>query len=185
MTWLLEDPWPIVILGVLGEVLLLAALLRTGRGLFVACMVGVALLTGLGVLVERLVVTDREEIEETLQSAAAALSSDEPLRVLDYIAPEAEEVRSAAQRYLAWIDFRDISLRAPETRVSQRMPGTATVRFTAHVQGTLKNSELSLGEGLVYLEVQFRKHEGRWLVTGYQQLSLVPGQQDPTPRERE
>ena len=63
MTTLIEDPTPILVVGILIEAVLAIALLRTGRGVLLWAMLAVAGLTGLGLLLERWVVTERERVE--------------------------------------------------------------------------------------------------------------------------
>ena len=61
MTWLTESFWPIVALGVVVEVVLAIALVRTGRAMWLVAMGTVLALVVAGVAVEWLVVTERED----------------------------------------------------------------------------------------------------------------------------
>src|SRR5664279_5008786 len=73
---MLESPWPILIVGLVFEAVLAIALFRTGRGVILGLMGGVALLVLLGVLVERWTVTDTKRIRQTLGAAAAGLQAN-------------------------------------------------------------------------------------------------------------
>ncbi len=177
MNWLFEDRWTIVGLGALGELLLGVALLRTRRGALAAAMVLVFVLTGLGVLIDWLVVTDREAALNTLREAAEAVRSGDEERVLQFVAPEADEVRDGVRRYLGMADFTSIAINAPETEVREGTPQTARIRFTARVKVRPKGGiDVVRDEFPVYLEVRFRKEGDRWLVTSYERLKLVPGE---------
>jgi hypothetical protein len=177
LDWLFEDPWLIVGLGALSEALLGVAAWRTRRGAVLAVMGGVVVLTGLALLLERWVVTDREAVEDTLRAAAAAVLAGDERKVLEFIAPEApREIQDAVRRYLNRAEFTNIVIRAPDTQVMKGAQRTARVRFTAHVKVRLKSGDaLAREEFPVFLEVRFRKERDTWLVTGYEQLNLTPG----------
>ena len=73
MSWLFEDPTPVLAGGALILVLLAVVLYQTGRAVVLGVMAGVvALVAGLVVL-ERAVVTDEEAIHDVFDQIAAAL----------------------------------------------------------------------------------------------------------------
>jgi hypothetical protein len=169
--WLFEDPWIVVGLGVLAEVLLGVAFWRTGRGAVLVGMGVVLVLTGLGLLAERLIVTDREAAEATLHAAADAVLSGDPQRVLRFVAPEADEVQDGVRRYMGLADFTKITIRSPETRILESDGRVARIRFTAHVKVRLKGGgDVPRDEYPVFLELRLRKTGGEWLVTNYENL---------------
>ncbi len=73
MNWLLESPWPILIAGATVEVALIVALVRTGRAALLAAIAGTAVLTGMLLIVERIVVTETERVEATLDEISTTL----------------------------------------------------------------------------------------------------------------
>ena len=73
MTTLLDNPIPILVAGVVVEIILAIPLLTTRRTKWLFWMGGVLVLTLLLLLVEHLVVTPREEVETTLNDLAAAI----------------------------------------------------------------------------------------------------------------
>src|SRR5262245_66549345 len=95
MTWLTEDPTPILIAGGIALIVLLVALLKTGRGVVLMAMVGVALLMGLALLIDKLVVTDRESAADVIYQAAAAAEENKPEVVLSFISPSAPADRKS------------------------------------------------------------------------------------------
>jgi hypothetical protein len=174
---ILEDAWTLLGLGALAEFLLGVALWRTRRGALVAAIVLVAVLTGLGVLVEWLVVTDREAVEDTLRQAAAAVCSGDEEQVLRFVAPEAEDIREDVRRYLSLARFTHIAINQPQTQVFEGAQRTARVRFTARGSAEPKGGyDAARREFVEYLEVRFRREGERWLVTQYQRLKLTPGE---------
>ena len=72
MTWLVEDPTPTLVAAALIEAVLVLALVKTGRGVLLWAVGGVALLAVALLALEWLVVTDKEKVEETLSGAARA-----------------------------------------------------------------------------------------------------------------
>ena len=89
MTLLFENPLRIIFIGIVIEAVLGIVLLRTGRGAMLWAMLGVLALTLAGVAVERLVVTEKERVEMTLDGITSALEANDLTRVLSYIAPDA------------------------------------------------------------------------------------------------
>jgi hypothetical protein len=171
MTWLLENPWPIIGVGVLVEVLLLATFLNTQRAGFLVAIGAVFGVVLLGVLIEWLVVTETEEVENTLLEVAAALESNDLERVLSYMAPEAEPMRRTARRYLSLIEVNDANVGSPEITFNRVMnPPTAKARFF----GTISFRSGPTAEPLPYenyarhLVVHFRRDRQRWLLTKYE-----------------
>jgi hypothetical protein len=177
VSWLVEDRWTIIGLGVLAQVLLGVALLHTRRGAVAAAMVLALVLTGAGVLLEWLIVTDREAALATLHEAAAAVRSGDEDRVLQFIAPEEREGLEAAVRYyLGMFEFTSIAINAPETEILDGAQRTARIRFTARVEVRGKGAmDVIRNEIVQPLEIRMRKEGDRWLVTGYEQEKWVPG----------
>src|SRR5690348_14716258 len=97
MMWLLEDPTPTLTAVVLVEVLLTIALVKTGRGVLLWTIVGVALLGAVLLGLEWFIVTDKETVEDTLSEAARALEANDSQALMDFIAPESPMRREVAQ----------------------------------------------------------------------------------------
>jgi hypothetical protein len=95
---LLEDPWPAIIGGGLLAAVLLVIGFKTGRGLWLI-IVGLVLVVTAGLVVlERLVVTERERVEQTMVDTAAAVESNNVGAVLAYVSPTAGAARSRIAR---------------------------------------------------------------------------------------
>ena len=77
MTWVTEEPLPILFVGVLIEGFLLIALLQTAQRALLYLMIVTGILFGGLLLVEFVVVTDAEEVEMTLDTMAADLERDD------------------------------------------------------------------------------------------------------------
>ena len=166
----LESPWPILFVGLVLETGLAVVLFRTGRGLVLGAMAGVALLVLLGVLVERSTVTDTKRIQRTLEEAAAGLLANSAKQVEACIVPDAEgdAARERTDWALSRAEFLDLSIRNLDVKFNYRTsPPTAETTFTILVRGKARGNT-DLGEIFkpVAMNVKFRKESDRWLVFG-------------------
>lgn len=180
MSWLFEDPTTVIVAGVLIEVLLVVALKNTGQRAILWAMGGVLLLVGLAVLVERLVVTDREEISDTLDGAIAALEANDIDRVLSHIDPQATGMRASVRMALANAHITDARVYDLEVKVNRRAePPVAQANFTGRVKGNYRG-ETGAGEGMLLRKftVDFRRQDDRWLMTAYQDRGAIVGHRE-------
>jgi len=166
----LESPWPILILGLVLETILAIALFRTGRGVVLGVMAGVALVVLLGVLIERLTVTDTKRVRQTLMAAAAGFQANNAAQVNACIVPDADG--NEARRLVAWAlstaEFHELTIRNLEVKFNYRTsPPTATTTFMVWVRG-IGRRDADLGEisRPVAMQVELRKESGCWLVFG-------------------
>jgi hypothetical protein len=167
MTIFLESPWPAISIGLFLEAVLVFALLRTGRGAIFAAMAVVALLTGGGVLLDWLVVTDGEEVAATIERGRLAVEANDLERVFTFISPSAELARTQARGVRRLGEFSEIKVKGLTVQVNrQANPATATAHFTAHVH-VRDPKGLYDGPGFADVHLEFRLEDGRWLVTQY------------------
>ncbi|MGA2256168.1 MAG: hypothetical protein ABSG53_16085 [Thermoguttaceae bacterium] len=145
-------------------------LFRTGRGVVLGAMAGVALLVLLGVLIERSTVTDTKRVRHTLEAAAAGLQANSAKLVDACIVPDADGNR--ARELVVWAlskaEFQELTIRNLEVKFNYRTsPPTATTTFTVWVRGADRGG-IYPGEVSrpVVMEVELRKESGRWLVFG-------------------
>ncbi len=135
----LESPWPILIVGLVIEMVLAIGLFRTGRGAVLVAMGGVALLVLLGVLIGIWSPTDTKRVRQTLEAAAAGLQANNAKQVDACIVPDADGNR--ARELVVWAlsqaEFRELTIRNLEVKFnSQVSPPTAETTFTVWVRGT-------------------------------------------------
>jgi hypothetical protein len=151
MTTLLENPWPVIVLGILVEAVLGVVLLRTGRGVWLWPMVGVLLLAVAGVGLEWLVVTDAEEVEATLLAESAGES----------------------QALLRWainrVDFTDVKITHLEVDVNYYgSPPRAEARLNAFVRFRDRTGQIPYENRPVAFTIELCRQSDRWLITGHQ-----------------
>ena len=161
----LESPWPIITVGIVLEAILGVLLFTTRRGVLLVAVVGVLALVGLGVLVERLVVTERERVEMTLDEGIAALKSNNLKRVYAVLAPSAEGVRRQVQMGYALVTITDVSLHNIEIELNDlTSPPTAEAKFDVVVYFRGKSSMITHDRWPGKFTLHFEKQGERWLV---------------------
>lgn len=188
LTTLLENPVPIYAVGaVLATLCGLAFLARRNLPSLFA-FAGVVGATLLLVLVERLVVTDREEVEAAVVELMKAIEENDLPTVVATIDPAATEVRSDAERLMPLVKVEDTGATSLRVEVDTSTESlTAVAKFRGKIDGIHKSS----GQRVFYFEEVYLfwgKREGQWLVVDYQAhtgdmpIDAVDGNQIRVPR---
>ena len=179
----LENPVPIIVTGIVVEAILGAILVSTRRGAILWWMLGVLILVVIGLVVERLVVTENKRIVATLDGAKAALEANDLNRLLPYLAPSAAQTRDRASQVLGMVEFVSISLRGLQIGEINRLtsPPTVQTRFTAIIGFRDRTGSIPYEHRPVGLIVGLRKEGDRWLITDHVELDYesVPAHTDP------
>jgi hypothetical protein len=169
MTWLVESPWPALVVGVVLEAILAIALVRTGLMKIVGAMVAVLIVTLLLVVLERVVVTEYEEVEAALDEASAAIEANDVERVVSFIAPQEPQLKQYAERTMRQFAFSEVRV-GNDLKVQVNpltSPRSAKANFSVKVSGKDRKSAL-VGTQLVPVELTLQKIDGRWFVAEYQ-----------------
>ena len=165
---ILEDPTPILVCGILIAAVLGILLVRTGRGVLLWAIIAVAALTGVGLLVERLVVTEREEVEGAIEAAAAAVRANNLDGALAHISPSAGPPRDLVRLAFGRATFEDVKLTHIEIRVIRTTsPPTAKADVKGFAKVRDKTGTFPYGAVPIDGTLEFRRENNRWLVTGY------------------
>ncbi len=173
MTWFVESPWPSLMLGVVLEVILAIALVRTARGAIVGLMIVVFALTVGMVIVERVVVTETEEVEDALDHVAAALVANDSQAVLACFSPHCPrlaELRSILSRVTVRVAKIGGDLEVRLNHLTQ--PPSATCYFTGRVEAKDSRGEIPYEHLVRKFKVTLRKEGGRWLIADYSEAEL-------------
>jgi hypothetical protein len=164
----LESPWPILFIGIVAEAALAVALVRTGRGHLMWAMIGVAVFTIAGLIVERLVVTEREAVEQTIDTCVAAVLANNLDRLLDCISPTAGQTRTDARWVFNRVEVSTVYLHNLEITINHHSsPYTAKARFQAIGQGRDRKGEIPYQGFNRRVTVDLRLEGKRWLVYDY------------------
>ncbi len=177
MNGLFENSLPLLLLGLLVTAGCAFGWLKTGRKqLLVGAFAGL-LLAVAGVLLERLVVTDREQIERVIYAVAADIRAGRTEEALEHIDPQAEEQRQRARAELRLYKVSDISLKRPiEISVAPAdQPTRGKAEFNVVVTGGDITGTITDQRVPRYLIVHFVKRDGRWYATDYEHLEPLHG----------
>ena len=167
MSWLTEDPTMVLITAAVFAVGFLIAFLKTGRGLYLLWLGGVALLAMALVLVERYVVTDREQIEDTLFGAAAAIEANDFDAAFAYLAPEVELLHGDIRRRLQTVNVEEATIADLTIDFSPlELPPKAMARFLGILK--FEASGIPYDRVLRRLTVKLVKQGDRWLIESYE-----------------
>lgn len=176
MLWLTENPTPILFVGIFVVAVLAALFVTTVRKEFLWGIAGVLVLMGGAMLVDWLVVTDRELIEQTIDGGVAALEANDLDRVLTFLSPSAQKTRQRAQWALGAVEFQNVNISNLEIEVNQHTsPPTADVRFHGvfRYRETVSPDQFQ-GLYSARFEVEFEKIDGRWLITDHYEYEATP-----------
>jgi hypothetical protein len=165
VTNLLEDPTPIILAGIAIEALLGIALVVTRRGVVLLPMAFVALLTLAGVIVERLVVTDTEQVEAVIEAGRSAAEKNDVQAALALVAPSGEQIRRDARDVFAEVTFRELKVRGLKITVDrQAKPPSAKADFTAIAEFDSRRGNVPYRNYVATVTVELQRRGDRWLV---------------------
>lgn len=173
MTIFVESPWPAV---ALCSVLLLVFgtwFMKTGRASILVAMG--AVVAGLVVLivVERMIVTETEQVEDTLHGIAENLAANEIPEVLASFSPNCPgiaQARSALNRVT--IESATVG-RDLEVRINKlTSPPTATAFFTGRIQAKDNSGLIPYENYIRKFKVKLERQGDRWLIVDYEDGDL-------------
>jgi hypothetical protein len=172
--YLLESPWPVISFGISIEVVLAILLLATRRGVLLGWMLGVAACVGLGVLVEWIVVTDREAIDDALHDCAAAIETNDVDRVLAHVSPRATSLQSEVREIMGRVEVSMMRIFDLEITVNRQAdPRTAKSVFKAVGKGRDRKGEFPIEQAYkCKVTVNFRREGKQWFATDYEREDL-------------
>ena len=172
MAWLFEDPKLVLTAGVLVELLLGVALFQTGRGVLGLVMLGVAVLVASLLLVERVVVTDREQVGDSLHRAAAAVEAGDIAAALCLVAPDAPlAVKTEVRRLTERFDVTKVKLNGLRIVVDKRAnPPVARATLRVIVSARDRRGHSPYNNFIGTFAVDLRRDNDRWVVFDYERL---------------
>jgi hypothetical protein len=174
MSYFTENSLWMIFVGIAVEAVLGAILFRTGRGAALWAMIGVALLVVVGVTVEKLIVTEKEEVENTVDAIASALKANDLDRVLTFISPADTKSRSDAAWAMNRCEILGTTVLGLEVTVNQlASPHTAQARFRGIIRCHDRKGEIPHESYASEFTVSLRKEGNRWIVTGYETADPV------------
>jgi hypothetical protein len=168
VTWFTEDPTMLLIACGVAILVLLGFFFKSGRGVLLLAIGGVVLLMLVAVLIDALVVTDREAVEGIIYKCAAAAEANQMNEIRDNIAPSATAVRREADRWIGQARLETVYITAMRVEVNQQAnPPTAQAVFHVIARGSLNDRNMPVAGGYNGVAtVDFVKEGNRWWVNG-------------------
>jgi hypothetical protein len=171
MTWLMQSPLAIVLIGALLCVVMAVAWVSTGRREPLYGLAALLGLTALLLVAERFVITDREAIEATLHVIAADVKSNNRPAVLGHIYSGAPELAQRARAEIGNYEFTECKVtRIDKIEVNTAdQPRSAVAEFNVYVSGTFRvQGAAASGNYWRFVHLKLRKEaDGRWRVEDY------------------
>jgi hypothetical protein len=134
-------------------------------------MIAVIVSTFAAVILERVVVTDREQITATLHEIADAVRRNDVETALGYVYSGAPQVRSQAAAELARYEFTEVDIkRNLEIEVFPKAnPPRAVAEFNVTVQLSIRDTLYTNRRIPRWVQATFyQEADGTWRVGGYQ-----------------
>jgi len=169
--WFFESPLTIVALGVAIIFAIGAAWTATGRQELLYALAAAIMLLFAGLITERLVVTDREQIRATLQEIARDVKNNDHRRILGHIHSSATAIKQKAQAEMPkykFTDFRITKIHSIDVDRSAA-PLSAVVELNVVGGGTFHEQGLQMDHVARWVKLHLLKEkDGRWTVAEYE-----------------
>jgi ketosteroid isomerase-like protein len=169
MSWLFDQPISIAAAGTAVVFLLVVAWVQTGRNAFLFSSGGAAVLCVLLLILERNVITPREEVEATVYELAQLVERNDVDAIVKNFVRSKPEWATKAKQELPRYTFTE----ARVTQIHhiamnlQHQPPEAVVEMNVSVSGSFE--QFASGTYLRWLKVTFWKEDdGRWRVVEYE-----------------
>jgi len=168
--FLLEDPWPVILMAAVAEAVLAIVLWRTGRGVLLVAMLALLAVAGALVGLEWLVVTEREEVEQAILAGAAAIESNNPDAALSYHTPGNPEISRMVRWAMNRVEFKRVKVTHLEVGEINRLasPPMVRARVIGIVEFEDRRGQIPYNTRPFDLELVMRQSEGRWLVESHE-----------------
>ncbi|HID78879.1 MAG TPA: hypothetical protein EYP56_23145 [Planctomycetaceae bacterium] len=168
MITLLEEPLPIIFVGIVIEAILAGLFVATRRIALLLLMLATLLVVLALLVVEHLVVTEREQVEATVFGIAEALEANDWDRVKSYCTPDARRTRARIDEAQQLVEILDTGIHNLQISISHvTSPPLAEARFQGVVTYRRRDPFVGYGRYSARFRVQFRRTGQRWLVTDH------------------
>ena len=170
MALITENPIAIAVVGGLAATLAAVVFLaRRTSGALVA-LAAIVAITILLLVVERVVVTDREAVEASVEEVFDAVERNDLPGVLAWIDPAAAGVRADAEALMPFVKMSTANAAAVSLEGMDGKNGKATsalCRLRAYLNGVHGSSGMSLLYVNQRVDIKWVKRGKRWLISGY------------------
>jgi low affinity Fe/Cu permease len=170
LSWILERPVAIIFVGLITVAILFGGLVQTGKKWLLYVLIGAALFFAGLVVVEQLVVTRREQVENTVYQIARDVEANNADAVEQHLSKARPELRAEARYYMGLLHVEQAKVKS-DLRVELHLdqnPPTATARFHAMLIGSDRSGDVHHQRYPKGFIVQFVFEDGAWHVYDYE-----------------
>lgn len=177
MSWLTENPWPLVILcGVVAAILLLVWASRRRLAILLAAGLSV-LLGGAVYIVERSIITDSERIEQHVLELTDAFRRKEIPVAVEFFSQQAPDLRRLVQVAANLVTIRE-PLRVTDLHVRMLSQNSRAIsHFRAN--GTISVGTENVGHQASRWELTWQREADDWKVIEVERLNPINGSPMP------
>ena len=171
MNWITDNPIPLFVLGLLVQVFLGVALWQSGRRWILWLMALCACVSSGLLIAESMITSPTEEITDTLDQLAAAIQTNDPAKVITFVAPEAATIRSNAEREMKRVVISEAFVAGTpkiEFSAASEVKPTATASFLGRFKAKFVRETTPYEQAVLRFKLYFRREGDRWLVTNYE-----------------
>jgi len=175
MTILLEQPVPILIVGLIIATAAGVAFVSTGRNHFGIVALVTLVVTGALLAIERFVETDREQVESALYDIAAAVRANDRPALIARISQLSPAIQQA-ERELSSVTVTSFSIKNNLDIMvnSSHRPALAEATFNFVVSGSYRGGESGMYPGFMKVHLR-REEDGVWRLTRYEHRYFAEG----------
>jgi hypothetical protein len=168
MTTLFENPLPILVVGGLLATFAIIVFLARRSGASLAALIAVVALTAALLVVERVVVTEREQVEVALATMLDAIESNDVAGAVACVDPAAAAIRRDIEALMPMLKVEAANSAAEQITLDESArPPTAISQFQAYLRGLHQSS----GTPVAYLnqrvDLHWVKRGDQWLLADY------------------
>jgi hypothetical protein len=169
MTMFLENPMPVIFVGILLEAALATIFVSSRNRSILLAMAAVLVLVFAGVALERWVVTDVERVEAALDGTAAALEANDLNQILTQcVSPRATRTQAHARQALGLVEITSTKMNNLSITINPlTSPPTATAEFRGVFHFEPKTAYITQRFYTSDFVVELRLESDRWLITDH------------------
>lgn len=172
MSWFVEHPFYIAAIGIGAIVILGGSWIKTGRRELLYLLGAATALTIVLLAVERLVVTEREAVRDTLQQMARDVEKNDLRLVLSHVHEDAApSIVEQAEYEFPSQKFKSVKIWENKLEIkihSERDPPEATAKFFVTIKGDFWKGQHPNQTVLLDVTINFRQDdEGNWKLYSY------------------
>ncbi len=166
---ILESPFAVVVVGLVLAISLCGGWARTGRKGLLVGAVGAVVLTIGALALERFIVTDREQVETVLRTAATDLEKDDKQAVVGALHSTAGGLELLVETGMQRYEFEEVSIkRNLEIQVlADRQPPKCVATFNVMLKAHEKNG-MDARPVLSFVKLTFLKEHDQWRIAKFE-----------------